>query len=68
MAPLTSKTTTTLGTVALVVGATWAVAREWFGAQRAVAAQMATMNQQIADQGRRLDRIETALHVRRDDR
>jgi hypothetical protein len=67
VSPITSKTTTTLGTLVLVAGATWTVAGKWFGYQKDVATQMAVMNAQIADQGRRLVRIERALTVRRDD-
>lgn len=65
---LTSKSsvTTTVGTVVLVFGAGWTLASKWFGYQKDVATQMAVMNAQIAEQGRRLSRIEDALNVRRD--
>jgi hypothetical protein len=48
----------------LVAGATWTAAGKWFGYQKEVAAQMSAMNEQIADQGRRLVRIERALNGR----
>lgn len=66
MPAITSKTTTTLGTMVLVAGATWTAAGKWFGYQKEVAVQMTVMNEQIASQGRRLAHIEEALNKRRD--